>query len=64
VTIGLRANRDVLSVRYFHVVFAVPVRNAVIALQNKAIVYDILLKTAGQTIRVRGRSSTPVARPA
>jgi hypothetical protein len=53
VMIGLQANRDLLSVR-FHIAFAVPVRIAATALQNKAIVCDIQLKTAGQTIHVRG----------
>jgi hypothetical protein len=41
-------------VEYFHVVFTVPAPIAAIALQNKAIVYDILLKTAAETIRVIG----------
>src|SRR5271169_1988969 len=43
---------DLLPVPYFHVVFTVPAPIAAIALQNKAIVYDILLKTAAETIRV------------
>jgi hypothetical protein len=38
-------------VQYFHVVFTVPAPVAAIALQNKAIVYDILLKAAAETIR-------------
>jgi hypothetical protein len=45
---------DVLPVSYFHVVFTVPPPIAAIALQNKAVVYDILLKTAADTIRVIG----------
>jgi Transposase zinc-binding domain len=45
---------DLLPVPYFHVVFTVPAPVAAIALQNKAIVYDILLKTAAETIRVIG----------
>jgi Putative transposase/Transposase zinc-binding domain len=45
---------DLLPVPYFHVVFTVPAPIAAIALQNKAIVYDILLKTAAETIRVIG----------
>ena len=45
---------DFLPVPYFHVVFTVPAPIAAIALQNKAIVYDILLKTAAETIRVIG----------
>jgi Putative transposase/Transposase zinc-binding domain len=45
---------DLLPVPYFHVVFTVPKPLAAIALQNKAILYDILLKTAAETIRVIG----------
>ena len=45
---------DLLPVAYFHVVFTVPASVAAIALQNKAIVYDILLKTAAETIRLIG----------
>ncbi|MCP1835615.1 hypothetical protein J2R76_003955 [Bradyrhizobium sp. USDA 4532] len=43
---------DLLPVPYFHVVFTVPAPVAAIALQNKAVVYDILLKTAAETIRL------------
>src|SRR6266516_1960863 len=35
---------DLLPVPYFHVVFTVPAPIAAVALQNKAVVYDILLK--------------------
>ena len=42
---------DLLPVPYFHVVFTVPAPIAAIALQNKAMVYDILLKAAAETIR-------------
>jgi hypothetical protein len=42
---------DLLPVPYFHIVFTVPASVAAIALQNKAIVYDILLKVAAETIR-------------
>jgi hypothetical protein len=45
---------DLLPVPYFHVVFTVPAPVAAIALQNKAVVYDILLKAAAETIRVIG----------
>jgi len=45
---------DLLPVPYFHVVFTVPSPIAAIALQNKAIVYDILLSTAAETIRIIG----------
>jgi hypothetical protein len=43
---------DLLPVPYFHVVFTVPAPIAAVALQNKAAVYDILLKTAAETIRL------------
>ncbi len=45
---------DLLPVPYFHVVFTVPAPVAAIALQNKAVVYDILLKAAAETIRLIG----------
>jgi len=43
---------DLLPVPYFHVVFTVPAPIAVVALQNKAVIYDILLKAAAETIRL------------
>jgi hypothetical protein len=43
---------ELLPVPYFHVVFTVPAPIAAIALQNKALVYDILFKAAAQAIRV------------
>jgi Putative transposase/Transposase zinc-binding domain len=43
---------EFLPVPYFHVVFTVPAPVAVIALQNKAALYDILFKAAAETIRV------------
>jgi Putative transposase/Transposase zinc-binding domain len=43
---------DLLPIAYFHVVFTVPAPIAAIALQNKAVVYDMLLKTAAETIRL------------
>lgn len=45
---------ELLPVPYFHVVFTVPPMIEAIALQNKAIVYDILLKAAGKAIRTIG----------
>jgi hypothetical protein len=45
---------DLLPVPYFHLVFTLPRPVAAIALQNKAVVYDILLKTAAETIRTIG----------
>jgi hypothetical protein len=43
---------ELLPVPYFHLVFTVPAPIAAIALQNKALVYDILFKAAAETIRV------------
>ncbi len=43
---------ELLPVPYFHVVFTVSAPIAAIALQNKALVYDILFKAASETIRV------------
>src|SRR3954447_12288471 len=45
---------DLLPGPHFHVVFTVRPPIAAIALQNKAVVYDILLKAAAETIRVIG----------
>lgn len=39
---------------YFHVVFTLPAPIAALALQNKAVIYDILLKAAADTIRIIG----------
>ena len=41
---------DLLPVPYFHVVFTLPGPIADIAHQNKAVVYDLLLKTAAETL--------------
>lgn len=43
---------ELLPVPYFHVVFTLPSPIAEIALQNKAVVYDILFKAASDTLRV------------
>jgi hypothetical protein len=43
--------RDLLPVPYFHVVFTVPAPIANIALQNKAVVYDILFRAAAETMQ-------------
>src|SRR6201994_3512200 len=40
-----------LPVAFFHVVFTMPAPIAAIALQNKAVVYDILFKAAAETVR-------------
>jgi hypothetical protein len=41
---------DLLPVSYFHVVFSVPAEIAAIAWQNKAPVYDLLFRTAAETM--------------
>jgi hypothetical protein len=41
---------DLLPVGYFHVVFSLPAEIAVIAWQNKASVYDLLFRTAAETM--------------
>ena len=41
---------ELLPVAYFHVVFTLPRPIADIAYHNKAVVYDLLLKTAAETL--------------
>ena len=41
---------DLLPVGYFHVVFTLPAEIAPIAFQNKAVVYDLLFRTAAETL--------------
>ncbi len=41
---------DLLPVGYFHVVFTLPAEVATIALQNKALVYDLLFRAASETM--------------
>src|SRR5262245_62303991 len=41
---------ELLPVPYFHVVFTLPGPIAEIAYQNKAVVYDLLLKIAAETL--------------
>lgn len=41
---------DLLPVGYFHVVFTLPAQIAAIAFQNKAAVYDLLLRAASETM--------------
>src|SRR5262249_53702940 len=42
---------DLLPVEYFHVVFTLPQQIAVIAYQNKALVYGILFEAAAETLK-------------
>jgi Transposase zinc-binding domain len=41
---------ELLEVPYFHVVFPLPPRIAAIALQNKAVIYDLLFKASAETL--------------
>jgi hypothetical protein len=41
---------DLLSVGYFHLVFTLPAQIAAIAYQNKLVVYDLLFRTASETL--------------
>jgi len=41
---------DLLPVGYFHVVFTLPAEIAPLAHQNKAVVYDLLFRTAAETL--------------
>ncbi|MCP4002912.1 MAG: IS91 family transposase [bacterium] len=49
--------REVLPVEYFHVAFTIPHELAAIALQNKKVVYNILFKASGETLREIARDS-------
>jgi hypothetical protein len=42
---------ELLPVEYFHVVFTVPEPLAAVAYQNKKVVYGILFRAAGETLR-------------
>jgi len=42
---------DLLPVEYFHLVFTIPRELAALALQNKKVIYDILFRTAAETLR-------------
>ena len=46
-----RREAEVLDTEYFHVVFTVPEPVAVIAAQNKAVVYGILFRATAETLR-------------
>jgi hypothetical protein len=41
---------DLLPVAYFHLVFTLPAEIAPIAYQNKAVIYDLLFRTAAETL--------------
>lgn len=46
---------ELLPVEYFHVVFTLPAPISDIAYQNKAVIYNILFKTASQTLLTIGK---------
>jgi hypothetical protein len=41
---------ELLPVPYFHLVFTLPAQIAVIGYQNKAVIYDLLLKLSAETL--------------
>ena len=43
---------DLLPVGYFHVVFTLPAEVGAVAFQNKALVYDLLFRTAADTMQI------------
>jgi hypothetical protein len=45
---------DLLPVDYFHVIFTLPAEIAPIAYQNKTVVYDLLFRTAAETLLIIG----------
>ena len=45
---------DLLPVGYFHVIFTLPAEIAPIAYQNKTVVYDLLFRTAAETLLIIG----------
>ncbi len=45
---------DLLPVDYFHVIFTLPAEIAPIAYHNKAVVYDLLFRTAAETLLIIG----------
>ncbi len=45
-----RRQADLLPVPYYHVVFTLPAQIAAVAFQNKAVVYDLLFRTAADTL--------------
>src|SRR5260370_13637950 len=46
-----REGRTLLPVDYYHVVFTLPAALAPLALQNPRVLYDLLLRTAWETVR-------------
>ena len=53
---------ELLPVPYFHVVFTLPGPIADITYHNKAVVYDLLLKAAAESVRVAAPGGFSVRR--
>lgn len=51
----LERKKELLPVKYFHIVFTIPEELNRIALQNKQIIYDILFKAGSQTLLKLGK---------
>jgi len=51
---------ELLPVEYFHVVFTVPQQIARIAFYNPAVVYNILFRTAAETLLTLARDPQPL----
>ena len=55
---------ELLPLAYYHVVFTLPAQIGDIAFQNKALVYDLLFKTASETmLTIRSTSARASASP-
>src|SRR5215472_15907140 len=52
---------ELLEVPYFHVVFTVPMAIEVIAFQNQTVIYDILFRSASETLRTIAATSVAAA---
>ena len=50
-------SRELLPTRYVHIVFTVPHELAPLALQNKKVVYDLLIRTSAETLLAIARDS-------
>jgi hypothetical protein len=54
---------ELLPVPYFHLVFTVPSAIAGIALQNKAVIYDILFRAAAEAVQTTPKASRDLVEP-
>jgi hypothetical protein len=48
--LSVTSGRELLPVDYYHVVFTLPTAISDIAYQNKAVIYQLLFKTAAETL--------------